>query len=465
MRIAFLITALFVASFWSVNAQGALQIERSKQMLQEERFLYAIKLAEKAFESGKKEGNLAIQTEARLLLAQGLFGNYTATSLPWRQKNRVRKALKAAEALLIVAPNDTLAFQLRQLEQRFNNKPSIDLKPGGVAEKRPSIEQLKQRKIDVIRAVGDTLLTLKKERAAYEAEVASLSEAQARQELLLAHQQQTIDSISMARLSDSITVMRQEQLLQAQEAELALQRTQRDRIRIVGGAIILIALILTWLYINSRRKNRIINQERKRSDDLLLNILPATVAQELKTEGQATAKLHNEVTVLFSDFKDFSVTSKSLSPADLVDTLDRCFKAFDEIAARHGVEKIKTIGDAYMGAAGVPVSAEDDAQRAVLAALEMQDWLQQQQDLPFSGARIGLHTGPVVAGVVGARKFAYDIWGDTVNLAARLESKGEVGKVNISQATFDHVKGAFKCTPRGKIPAKGIGEVEMYFVD
>jgi class 3 adenylate cyclase len=447
------------------RGQGSAQLKLTRELLDLERYEDAAQVAGQALQNGRNAKNTAVQAEARILQARAFFGKETANSMNWRQKIRVKRALKAAEQLLENLPNDTLTFQYQQLVRRLNNKPPVSIQPGGVAQRRPTMEELKQRKLDVIRAVGDSILSLKKEREAFEKEVQTLTDEQARQELLLARQQQTIDSISLARLEDSIMVIRQEQQLQAQEAQLQLQRTQRNRSRIVAGAIILIALILTWLYLNSRRKNKIINTERERSDELLLNILPASVAQELKTDGQATARYYDEVTVLFSDFKDFSRISKDLTPAELVEALDRCFKAFDEIAEAHGIEKIKTIGDAYMAAAGVPESNPDDAHRAVQAALAMQDWLEQQKDLPFSGARIGLHTGPVVAGVVGARKFAYDIWGDTVNLAARLESKGKAGRVNISQATYDRISDRFSCTPRGKVPAKGIGEVEMYFVE
>jgi len=465
MRTTILTIGLLVFCSLAVKGQGAAQLELSRQLLQKERYQSAVQVAEQAYSSGQKANNLTIQAEARLLQAEGFFGKQTANTLSWRQKIRVRRSLKSAAELLEERPNDSLQLRYQRLQNRLSNRANTSIQPGGVAEQRPTLEQLKQRKLDVFRAVGDSILTLKKERETYEAEVATLTEAQARQELLLAHQQQTIDSISLDRLEDSIMVIRQEQQLQAQEAQLELQRTQRDRSRIVAGAIVLIAIILTWLYLNSQRKNKIIETEQKRSEELLLNILPASVAQELKTDGQATARHYEETTVLFSDFKDFSRTSKLLSPEELVAALDRCFRAFDAIAAEHGIEKIKTIGDAYMCAAGVPEPTEDDACRAVRAALAMQDWLRTHKDLPFSGARIGLHTGPVVAGVVGARKFAYDIWGDTVNLAARLESNGEVGKVNISQATYERIQNSFTCTSRGKVAAKGVGEVEMYFVE
>lgn len=445
--------------------QGAEQLELARRLLGQSRYQAAAQVAEQAYHSGKRNGETAIQIQACLLQAEAYFGKQTAHTLRWGQKIRIKRQLKEAAQLLERNPIDSLEADLLQLQNRLEDRPAQGLEPGGVAQKRPTLKELKNRKLDAMRAVGDTLLSLKKEKAVYEKEVEALTAAQARQELMLARQQKTIDSISLARLEDSIKAIRQEQLLQAQEAELALRRTQRNRSLILTAAIIVIALVLTWLYINSRRKKRMIEQERRRSDELLLNILPAAVARELKEKGSAAARHYPEVTVLFSDFKDFSRVTKDLRPEALVAALDRCFRAFDEIAERHGLEKIKTIGDAYMCACGLPEPSPDQANRAVKAALDMQQWLAEHPDLPFPGARIGLHTGAVVAGVVGARKFAYDIWGDTVNLAARLESKGEAGKVNISQATYERINGAFHCIPRGKIKAKGIGEVEMYFVE
>jgi adenylate cyclase len=217
-------------------------------------------------------------------------------------------------------------------------------------------------------------------------------------------------------------------------------------------------------------RNTIIEQERKRSDELLRNILPETTAQELKEKGYAEAKFHDSVTVLFTDFKAFTRIAEQLSAEEIVQELDICFKAFDAIVEKYQIEKIKTIGDAYMCVAGLPITQADHALRAVNAALEMQWFIteynetrQQQRQEPWE-MRIGLHSGSVVAGVVGNKKFAYDIWGDTVNVAARMESAGAVGKVNISQTVFDFVKNAFICEPRGKIAAKNKDEIEMYFV-
>ncbi len=210
--------------------------------------------------------------------------------------------------------------------------------------------------------------------------------------------------------------------------------------------------------------------EKKKSDDLLLNILPSEVAEELKNKGSSEARDFELVTVMFTDFKDFTKISEQMSPAKLVEEIDYCFSAFDNIIQKHGVEKIKTIGDAFMCAGGLPMKNSTHAEDTVKAALEILEFMVNQNkeklakgETPFE-IRIGINTGPVVAGIVGVKKFAYDIWGDTVNLANRMESSGEAGKINISGSTFELVKDKFTCIHRGKIQTKNKGEVDMYFV-
>lgn len=211
--------------------------------------------------------------------------------------------------------------------------------------------------------------------------------------------------------------------------------------------------------------------EKEKSDFLLSNILPDEVAEELKAKGKADAKQFESATVLFTDFKGFTQISEKLSPTELIGAINECFSAFDHITQKYGVEKIKTIGDSYMAAGGIPTSNQTHAFDVVSAALEIQEFMnkhrvkKQSEGKLFFEIRIGVHTGTIVAGIVGVRKFAYDIWGDTVNTASRMESSGEIGKVNISETTYNLVKDKFKCEYRGKIQAKNKGDINMYFVE
>ena len=211
--------------------------------------------------------------------------------------------------------------------------------------------------------------------------------------------------------------------------------------------------------------------EKKKSDELLLNILPEEVAEELKAKGSADAKQFDVVTVMFTDFKGFTSISERLTPSELVAEIHTCFKAFDNIITKYNIEKIKTIGDSYMCAGGLPVANKTNPDDVVKAALEIQQFMlehlrqRRKENKEVFEIRIGIHTGPVVAGIVGVKKYAYDIWGDTVNIASRMESSGEAGKVNISGNTYALVKGKFKCLHRGKVQAKNKGEIDMYFVE
>jgi adenylate cyclase len=203
---------------------------------------------------------------------------------------------------------------------------------------------------------------------------------------------------------------------------------------------------------------------------LLLNILPSAIATELKTDGKAKARRYEQACVMFIDFKSFTKISEQLTPEDLVNELDQYFKAFDFIIAQYKLEKIKTIGDAYMVASGLSDRVSTPLSM-VRAALEIQEFLDDMKaeksglHKPFFEARIGIHVGPVVAGVVGVKKFAYDIWGETVNVAARMQEACEPNHINVSEAIFNEIRYTFKTTYRGKLPAKNMADVEMYYVD
>ncbi|WP_195763777.1 adenylate/guanylate cyclase domain-containing protein [Pseudoduganella rivuli] len=209
-----------------------------------------------------------------------------------------------------------------------------------------------------------------------------------------------------------------------------------------------------------------LNAEQKRTKELLYNILPVELAEELSATGKAQPARHESATVLFTDFAGFTAVASTMPADRMIAELNEIFAAFDDIADACGIEKIKTIGDAYMAAAGLPKPCPDHAQRCVRAGMKMIAYVEQRnRDHPFKWTlRVGIHSGPVVAGVVGKRKYAFDIWGDTVNIASRMESAGAGMKVNVSAYTSDLAGGEFECEYRGKVAAKGKGDIDMYFV-
>ncbi|MEI6411864.1 MAG: adenylate/guanylate cyclase domain-containing protein [Bacteroidota bacterium] len=273
-------------------------------------------------------------------------------------------------------------------------------------------------------------------------------------------------------------IERQQHLIELNKAEIARSRT--IGIALIGGAILLILLVGLLFNRNRLRaranrelatKNKTIESERARADNLLKNILPEKTAEELKLHNSVQPVRYDSVTVLFTDFKGFTTIAELVPPEELIAELDECFRLFDAIILKFKLEKIKTIGDSYMCASGLPVVNDTHAVDMVHAAIEMQRGLQAMMlrkraaGRPEFEMRIGINTGPVVAGVVGSHKFAYDIWGDTVNTAARLEQGSVEHKINISEATYQLVRHQFECTYRGKMAAKNKGEIDMYFVE
>ncbi|CAN5871177.1 hypothetical protein BH11BAC7_BH11BAC7_14120 [soil metagenome] len=282
------------------------------------------------------------------------------------------------------------------------------------------------------------------------------------------------DSIFTSENSEKIAEMQtkfksaeKDKQLLINDIEIQQQSTQKILLIIGFGITLVLAVIAGLSYRRKRRDNLAIAAEKKKSDELLLNILPVETAEELKQFGSAKARSFDMVTVMFTDFKDFTAMSEKLTAVELVTEINECFVAFDHIIQKHGIEKIKTIGDAYMAAGGLPTPTTTHAADVVSAALEIQEFIRAQKKKKGAmgfDIRIGIHTGPVVAGIVGIKKFAYDIWGDTVNTASRMESSGVAGKINISASTYELVKDHFRCIPRGKVNAKGKGEIEMYFL-
>ncbi len=259
------------------------------------------------------------------------------------------------------------------------------------------------------------------------------------------------------------------------ESEIQMLKDKRQRIIIYATvlALVLIFVLLFFLYRRYsfvKETNTIIEEEKNRSDTLLLNILPKETAQELKETGHVEAKKFESVTVLFTDFKDFTRSSADLTPESLVRSVDYYFSKFDEVMEKHGLEKIKTMGDSYMCTGGIHLNKEDHAIRMVHAAFEIvriteEVKIKNQDNIMPYEIRIGINTGPVVAGVVGTQKFAYDIWGDTVNVAARMETNSETGRINISENTYELIKDEFECEYRGKMKVKNKGMMKMYYVN
>jgi class 3 adenylate cyclase len=276
------------------------------------------------------------------------------------------------------------------------------------------------------------------------------------------------DSVNNIKSVQNMADLRTDYEVSQKQVEVdLLNKEKRNQRNIMISLAIILALgaillsTLYWYY-------RTIAREKKRSESLLLNILPAETAKELKLKGKVDAVKFDEVTVLFTDFVAFSKYAEHTEPEQLVKSIDFYFKGFDEITTKYGLEKIKTIGDAYMCACGLPTANKTHARNVILAAKEMIELvsteMNAQDGLSHFDVRIGVHTGPVVAGIVGIKKWQYDIWGDTVNIASRMESKSMPGRVNMSETTYTIIKDEFPCEYRGEIEVKNRGLLKMYFL-
>ncbi|MCR9285778.1 MAG: hypothetical protein NXI23_00160 [Bacteroidetes bacterium] len=340
-----------------------------------------------------------------------------------------------------------------------------------------------------------------------------LEAEQSRQQLLLAKQElqaaakeREIEKLKAQEEVNRLALLQKEaeEAKALQEIESLNKQKEIDKLNLesqaerlqsmvgLGIGLLVILGLMIFGFIWSRRKNRIlenqkseienqkseieqsrdlIEKERAKSEELLLNVLPSETARELKQNGVATPKYYEKTSVLFTDFEGFTSLSAQMQPEEIIEELNTCFLAFDEIIERHGLEKIKTIGDAYMCVGGLPIENKTNPQDAVSAGLEMQKFIEnryfekQKLGKPYWKMRLGIHTGEVIAGVVGSKKFAYDIWGDTVNLASRMETNCEAGKINISESTYELVKNQFSCQSRGAIPVKNKGTMKMFFVE
>lgn len=486
----------------------------------------AEKLAKAAFQTAQDKRNLGMQTQTSFLLGriyekkrndrnakvwfesalkyakQAKDVDYIVKSVEkisdlYVKERKFRDAYNvAADAFKYFSTNGQSLSEMRSnydvQKARLSREERELLKQKEQLEKQISVLERDRSKLSKNNsALSRKTKELEDENVQIQEEKTLIEEEKQKIEALVDEQEDEINKMSAAQLQSELkneklarlTAEREKEVqlaeMQLQEAELENERNLLFTYGLAGlaGLLVLTAISLFVGFRSKQKaakelaeKNRLIEEERERSEELLLNTLPKDIAQELKVNGQVQAKKFNDATVLFTDFKNFTSIAEKLTPEQLVEELDNCFKAFDFIISQYDdIEKIKTIGDAYMAASGLSVRKTLPT-NLIKAALEMQEFLDEVKQerrakgLPFFEARIGLHTGPVVAGVVGVKKFAYDIWGDTVNIAARMEANCEPGKVNISETTHKLVQYKFKSEHRGKIMAKNKGEVDMYYV-
>jgi class 3 adenylate cyclase len=390
--------------------------------------------------------------------------------------------VKAGTAATVVRPTPTSAAEMNKMRADF--KREKEALEADRAKLNEEITAMQKQQSELSSTVGN-LKQKEKELVQENNEVKQTASAKDAQ-------LQNVTQLKNKAENVAATQMRLAKILEEENglSKLALEQVERDNelkleqasnfrnilLLILGFALVLVALIFKRYLENKKQKkalqekNKLIEDEKQRSEELLLNILPAPIALELKNTGKAQPKRHEHASVMFTDFNNFTKISEQLSPEQLVFELDTYFKAFDFIVSQYKLEKIKTIGDAYMCASGLSDKIATPIP-IIKAALEIQQYLNEvkvekmRNNQPFFEAKIGIHTGPVVAGVVGVNKFAYDIWGDTVNIAARLQDKCEAGKLNVSEATYELIKYDFKTIHRGKIPAKNKGMIDMYYVE
>ncbi len=266
------------------------------------------------------------------------------------------------------------------------------------------------------------------------------------------------------RIDNQKSVIRFQYKSEFDKKEIVSKKEIQKQKILRNGSLGLLAVVLVFAYIFFNQRNKI-KKGKILSDNLLLNILPSEVANELKEKGEVNAQYFDEVSVIFTDFVNFTGISETLTPKELVAEIHEYFKGFDAIITSHGLEKIKTIGDAYLAVSGLPNANHQHAKNVMLAAIEIVDFVKSKKENGgLFDIRIGIHSGSLVAGVVGVKKFAYDIWGDTVNTAARMEQNSESGKINVSESTFQLVKNDFEFEYRGKVMAKNKGEIDMYYL-
>ncbi len=380
----------------------------------------------------KQAFDIAERNDARLEMATALLG----IADTYKMNGNLNKAIKSFKEALVIAEEIDISYHIKDAYE--------------------GLSECYAEKVDYSNAFKYQNLLIQIKDTLYNAEMDKRIQA-------------ATLSFDIEKKQGQIDLLTKDKVLQ--ELDIRRQKTIRNAIGITGILLLIMAIGLFNRYKYIRKTNKVIEGEKALSEKLLLNILPEETAKELKAKGSATPKHYDKVSVLFTDFKGFTKIAEKLTPQELVEELNQCFLEFDSIIDKHNLEKIKTIGDAYMCAGGVPAANETNPVDVVMAGLEIKQYMEnlkkerEARGEDYWELRIGIHTGSVIAGVVGKNKFAYDIWGDAVNTASRMESSGIPGKVNISGTTFDLIKNQFECTHRGKIQAKNKGEIDMYIVE
>ena len=396
----------------------------------------------------------------------------------YRKKGKKNKAIKSFESALEQAEDDqnrklqiSCHIELAELKDNVINykealdhyKAFTDLYKRQSKEEKDELTEQKDQLTDSVNALETTVEENLEEMQSMDQEISEKTEQ--------------INNLTEEQMLDSLNI--QTLQLKDQKNQLKIQKSQKNMI-ILFGVIGLVVIILAFFglgYARKRKtnqtlrnKNYQIAKEKEKSEELLLNILPKIVADELKEFGRTSSSKYESATIMFTDFKGFTKFAEQHSPEEIVAIIDKYFREFDAIMEKYGIEKIKTIGDAYMCVSGIPEPHENHAQKMILAAHEIREYVSaNMQSLKNEGKaylqmRIGLHSGPLVAGVVGSRKFAYDVWGDAVNIAARMEQSGEPGQINVSESVYELTKNEFKFEFRGEVEAKNKGKMKMYFL-
>lgn len=374
-------------------------------------------------------------------------------------------------------PFSILPEELYKFLQRFNYGESTQVKDLIVAltDKKEKARQELQRRKEKAELQAQLADTERERQELLSRAQMEKDEVKKKELMALAEEKESETKAKQKEIENLKELDRQKEIARQAERKIEEEQSKRQQIIIYSsiGALIVALLFVGFIYLSAqrlRKANKIIAQEKAKSEALLLNILPKEVADELKENGLTTVQYYEHTSILFADIKGFSAMATQVSPQALIKELDTCFGKFDDIISKYNLERIKTIGDCYMCAGGVPHRNLTNPVDIVLAALEIQRWMAEEKvrketlGEKFWEIRLGIHSGDLVAGVVGKTKFAFDVWGNTVNTASRMETMGEVGKVNITEATYQQIKEFFEVEYRGKIEAKNIGQVETYFV-